>query len=72
MDKTNHDHDHHHHKYLNRGVWNGPDNTLDSVGDERDGVGQVGQDHSCHDGDPQLCSIPGGDNGDVGNGDNGE
>ena len=75
-----HNHDPHQHhdydgdddmKYLNRCVWNGPDNTLDSISDEGDGVGQVRQDDPSHDGDPQLCSVPDEDGEDDENGDDG-
>ena len=37
-----------------------PDNSLDGVGDQGDGGGQVGQDHPGHDWHPELGSIPGG------------
>ena len=36
-----------------------PDNSLDGVGDQGDGGGQVGQDHPGHDWNPELGSIPG-------------
>ena len=36
-----------------------PDNSLDGVGDQGDGGGQVGQDHPGHDRHPELGSIPG-------------
>ena len=42
-----------------------PDNSLDGVGDQGDGGGQVGQDHPGHDWNPELGSIPGGGGEDV-------
>ena len=38
-----------------------PDNSLDGVGDQGDGGGQVGQDHPGHDRHPELGFIPGGE-----------